>query len=126
MALFSIILKFYFFLRFNSHLMKFNESGIPLTIEIWNLSSSDKQSGIHWYLLRRIHNPILPGIPLHGAISMGALFLTHLRRVDVNEFRVKSYAILSLQPRKPIFLYFSKILILLAEIIHINFLIYLV
>ena len=54
---------------------------------------------------------------------MGALFLAYLKRVDVNECRVKSYAILSLQTRKPIFFYFSKILILLAETIYINFLI---
>ena len=58
-----------------------------------------------WYLLRRIHNPVLSWIPLHGAISMGALLLAYLRRVDVNEFRVKSYAILSLQPRKPIYFF---------------------
>ena len=110
--------------------------GIRNTSEgIWNPTNDwNPESKFHWqtirnpepgiwYLLRRIHNPTLSWIPLHGAIFMGALFLAYLKRVDVNECRVKSYAILSLQTRKPIFFYFSKILILLAETIYINFLI---
>ena len=85
------------------------ESGIPLMIEIRNLSSTDKLSGIQnlksgIYCVESIIQYCL-GFHYIGAIFMGALFLAYLKRVDVNEFRVKSYAVLSLQTRKPIYFF---------------------